>query len=282
MGADLTDRTVLEVWGDPVAHSLSPVLHTAAYERLGLPWSYGRRRVDDRGFAAQLAALDDRVRGLSCTMPLKGVAFEAAVRRDPRAGATGAVNTLLLGVDGPRGWNPDVGGIVRALADAGIHGLDTARIIGAGATATSALVACAERGATDVEVVARRPEAIASLRLRAAPLGVTVTAAPFDAPLDRAVPVTFATLPGSAPLDADVAARLADGGGALFDVVYGHGETALTRAWRDAGALTMDGTGMLLHQAILQIRIFLSGDVDASLPDELDVVDVMRRALVGG
>lgn len=282
MAADLTDRTSLEVWGDPVSHSLSPVLHRAAYARLGLAWRYDRRRVDEAGFAAELVALDDSFRGLSCTMPLKGVAFEAAVRRDARAEATGAVNTLLLGPDGPAGWNTDVGGIVRALGDAGIGPLDTARIIGAGATATSALVACAELGATRLDVVARRPEAVAPLQARGERLGVAVTAVHFDAPHEREVPVTLATLPGTAPIDADLAARLAERGGLLFDVVYGHGETALTRAWRDAGGRAVDGTGMLLHQAVLQIRVFLTGDVDEPLPDEADVVDVMRRALVGG
>lgn len=272
----------LEVWGDPVAHSLSPALHTAAYTRLGLPWTYGRRRVDEAGFAAELAGLGETYRGLSCTMPLKGAAFAASTRKDPRALATGAVNTLLLTPGGPWGWNTDVGGIVRALADAGVTRLESARIIGAGATATSALVACAELGADRVEIVARRPDAVAPLAALAERLGVAVTATPLAAVPRRPAPVTLATLPGTAPVAPDVAAALAEAGGLLFDVVYGHGETDLTRAWAATGARAVDGTGMLLHQAVLQIRIFATGEVDTPLPDEEDVVGVMRRALMGG
>ncbi|RLK49182.1 shikimate dehydrogenase family protein [Microbacterium telephonicum] len=276
------DRSRLEVWGDPIAHSLSPALHSAAYAQLQLPWEYGRRRVDDIGFAGELSGLDDSFRGLSCTMPLKGVAHAASVWRDARAEATGAVNTLLLTSDGPRGWNTDVGGIVRALADAGITSVDRARIVGAGATATSALVAVAELGARDVEVLARRPDAVAPLTALGERLGLVVTAAPLSDADRHPVTVTFATLPGSAAVDTDIADTLAASGGLLFDVVYGHGQTDLTRAWGRVGARTLDGTGMLLQQAVLQIRVFATGDVDTPLPAEHDVIDVMRRALVGG
>ncbi|KAF2411857.1 shikimate dehydrogenase, partial [Microbacterium sp. B35-04] len=130
--------TRLEVWGDPIAHSRSPQLHAAAYEVLGLDWSYGLRRVDEASFAAEFADLDDSWRGLSLTMPLKGVAFAAASTHDRRAELTGAVNTLLLDLAGARGFNTDVGGIVRALADDDITDVARARIVGAGATATSA------------------------------------------------------------------------------------------------------------------------------------------------
>ncbi|MCT9820118.1 shikimate dehydrogenase [Microbacterium sp. W1N] len=276
--------TALEVWGDPIAHSLSPVLHGAAYRHLGWDWTYGRRRVDERSFAAELAGLDATYRGLSCTMPLKGVAHDAAVWRDDRAAATGAANTLLLGADGPRAWNTDVGGIVRALADEGITDAETVRIVGAGATATSALAACAELGTRHVDIVARRPDAAASLQQLGERLGLAVTASALSgaAAAHRPAALTLSTLPGAAELPAEVADGLAAGGGLLFDVVYGHWPTALAEAWQRAGHRAVPGTGMLLHQAVLQIRVFATGDVSQALPDETAVVDVMRRALVGG
>ncbi len=274
--------TAFEVWGDPIDHSLSPVLHGAAYAHLGWDWSYGRRRVAEADFAGELAARKHELRGLSCTMPLKGVAFAAATTRDDRAELTGAVNTLLLTDAEPRGFNTDVGGIVRALADAGITRLDDARIVGAGATATSALVAVAELGARHVDVVARRPEAVAPLIALGERLGMRVEAAPLTAQVHAHRTVTLSTLPGDAPLAADAAAALADADGLLFDVVYGHWPTALARAWQSAGLSAVSGQGMLLHQAVLQIRIFATGDVDVPLPDEAAVVAVMRRALVGG
>ncbi|MBD3940980.1 shikimate dehydrogenase [Microbacterium sp. NEAU-LLC] len=273
------DATRLAVWGDPIAHSRSPQLHSAAYEVLGLEWTYGRRRVDEASFAHELTGLDDSWRGLSLTMPLKGVAFAAAANRDRRADLTGAVNTLLLHSDGPRGFNTDVGGIVRALADDGIASVPRARIVGAGATATSALVALGELGAEAVEVVARRPEAVRPLTALGARLGIEVTAAPFAASPSHDVPLTIATLPGDAPVADAAADTLAQTGGLLLDVVYGHWPTALSAAWDRIGGAARSGLGMLLHQAVLQIRIFQHGDPDMPLEAETDVLEAMRRAL---
>jgi len=271
----------LEVWGDPIAHSRSPQLHAAAYEVLGLDWSYGRRRVDEQSFGAELAGLDDTWRGLSLTMPLKGVARAAAAGLDRRAQLTGAVNTLLLDPDGPLGFNTDVGGIVRSLADDGLTAVPRARIIGAGATATSALVALGELGAAAVEVVARRPEAVEPLTALGGRIGVQVTAAPLTASTFREVPLTIATLPGDAPVGDAAADALAQSGGLLLDVVYGHWPTALSAAWDRAGAPARSGLGMLLHQALLQVRIFRHGDADTALDAEDRVLEAMRQALEG-
>jgi shikimate dehydrogenase len=274
--------TRLEVWGDPIAHSRSPQLHAAAYGALGLvDWEYGRRRVDEASFGAQLARLDDRWRGLSLTMPLKGVAFAAATSLDRRAELTGAVNTLLLDPSGPRGFNTDVGGIVRALADDGITAVPRARIVGAGATATSTLVALSELGAREVDVVARRPEAVEPLAELGRRVGIAVAATPFAASVHDDVPLTIATLPGDAPVADAAADALARAGGLLLDVVYGHWPTALSAAWDRAGGTTRSGLGMLLHQALLQIRIFRHGDPDAALEHEAQALDAMRRALEG-
>lgn len=271
--------TRLAVWGDPIAHSRSPHLHGAAYAVLGLDWTYERRRVDDTGFAAALDALDASWRGLSLTMPLKTAAHAAARELDRRARLTGAVNTLLLDRSGSRGFNTDVGGIVRALAEEGVTTAARARIVGAGATATSALVALSELGAESIDVVARRAEAVAPLEALGRSLGMHVTATPFAASAFTPVSVTIATLPGDAPIPDAAADALAAEGGLLLDVVYGHWPTALSGAWDRAGGRSTSGLGMLLHQAVLQVRIFTTGDVDAALPDESRVVGAMRRAL---
>ena len=268
----------LEVWGDPIAHSRSPQLH-AAYEVLGFDWTYGRRRVDVASFGDELAALDDSWRGLSLTMPLKGVAFAAASSLDRRAQLTGAVNTLLLDSGGPRGFNTDVGGIVRALADDGVAEIARARIVGAGATATSALAALSELGAREVEVVARRPEAAAPLADLGRRLGMTVETTPFAASVHEDVPLTIATLPGDAPVPDAAADALARSGGLLLDVVYGHWPTALSAAWERTGGTARSGLGMLLHQALLQIRIFRHGDPATPLDREAEALRAMRRAL---
>lgn len=273
--------SVLEVWGDPIAHSLSPRIHSAAYTALGWDWTYGRRRVAAEDFRRELDEIDTRFRGLSLTFPLKAEAFAAATERDRAAELTGAVNTLTLDGAHRRGFNTDVGGIVADVRAHGLDAVDTARIVGAGATATSALVALAELGARRVEVVARRPDAAHRLAVLGERLSVAVSIATLDGVATASVPLTVSTLPGGSALQADVAHRLAAGGGLLYDVVYGHWPTPLAIAWQDAGAPAVNGLGMLLRQAVLQIRAFRTGDVDEPLPDEDAVVDVMARALVG-
>lgn len=272
--------TQLAVWGDPIAHSRSPRLHAAAYRLLGLDWTYHRRRVDEASFSRELLALDASWRGLSLTYPLKASAFAAAAVRDRRAELTGAVNTLLLDDGaGPRGFNTDVGGIVAALGELGVESATSARIVGAGATASSAIAAFAELGTRRIEVVARRPEAVVPLARLGAALGIAVTGAGFG-DVHSEADVTVATLPGEAQVTDAAAAALADTGGPLLDVVYGHWPTALSAAWTRRGREAASGLSMLLHQAFLQVRLFVTGDVDVPVDDDARVLAAMRSALV--
>jgi len=270
--------THLEVWGDPIAHSRSPLLHGTAYALLGLDWTYDRRRVSVGTFDAEIAASD--VRGLSVTMPLKESAHRIAVRRDRRAELTGAVNTLRFGVDdGPHGFNTDVGGFVRALADTGVTAVERGRIVGAGATSASALVAMSELGASSVEIVARTPAKAVGLFALADELGLKATVTQFGDELGRA-DLTIATLPGGVELGDDVA-RIAEDGGILFDAAYAPWPTALATAWASTGRTASDGLGMLLHQAVLQVRVFVTGDVIDAFDDEDVMIAAMRVAVMG-
>ncbi|QNA92666.1 MULTISPECIES: shikimate dehydrogenase [unclassified Microbacterium] len=265
----------LAVWGDPIAHSKSPDLHAAAYRVLGLDWEYGRRQVSAEAFRSTVGALDATWRGLSLTMPLKEEAFRVAATKDRHAELSGAVNTLLLG-DAPVGFNTDVGGIVDALGEAGITRVGSVRILGAGATAASALVAAAEMGATHVEVRARRPERAAGLRALGARSGVVVDTSSLD-DVPAAVELTIATLPSGTELPIDSASALAETGGVLFDAAYAPWPSALASRWGDGTVVS--GLGMLLHQAVRQIRIFRHGDPTIALPGEQAVVSAMRAAL---
>ena len=272
----------LAVWGDPIDHSRSPSLHAAAYRELGLPWEYGRRQVAEAGFLGALDELDAEWRGLSLTMPLKNVAARAAVSLDDAARLTGAVNTVLLTEDGPRGFNTDVGGLARALREAGVTQPRTTRILGAGATATSAVLSLAELGAERVEVVARRPEAVEPLRELGASVGLDVVRTSFDAPsTPEAVDVTIGALPGNVDVG-DGIRPYAERGGLLVDVVYGNWPTSLAESWFAAGNEAINGLPMLLHQALLQVRVFVGGDAALPLEREDAVLAAMRAAVVGG
>lgn len=275
----LSEPQRLEVWGDPIAHSLSPRLHAAAYDALGLDWSYGRRRVDAASFTRELASLGADFRGLSLTMPLKGAAFAAAATRNRHAELSGAVNTLLLRDGGPHGFNTDVAGIAADVAAHVSEPLACARIVGSGATATSALLALEVLGVREVEIAARRPEAVAHLAALGTRIGLTVRAVGLDAQAGGDVPLTIATLPGGTALDTAVADSLAAGGGLLYDVVYGHWPTALAQAWHRRRAPAVSGIGMLVQQALRQVRVFVAGADDAPLPDEATVLAAMRDAV---
>ncbi|WP_404432861.1 shikimate dehydrogenase [Microbacterium lacus] len=273
--------TSLEVWGDPIAHSKSPVIHRAAYAVLGLDWSYDGRRVDEHSFGATLNTAETSWRGLSVTYPLKAKAFAAATSRHPRAELTGAVNTLRATTVGPRGFNTDVDGLIGALRDSSIESVDRARIVGAGATASSALVALATLGARSIHVVARRPDAVLPLVELGDRLGVTVVAASFAESSFAHADVTISTLPGDVRIADAAAQSLAESGGFLLDVVYGTWPTPLASAWESAGRSAVSGLGMLLHQALVQVRIFVHGDPDVAVDDEVLVLAAMRLAVVG-
>ena len=262
----------LAVVGWPIEHSLSPVLHGAAARELGLDWRYERRPVREGELASFVDVLDRAWLGLSVTAPLKLEAARLAGSLDERARLTGAANTLVLG-GRPRGWNTDVGGIVRAFAESGLEGAETGAIAGAGATAGSALVALGELGAARVAVALRSPAKGAALVALGERLGVEVVLQLLEAPLP-AVDAAVSTLPAAA----DVVPVFAHPPSRLLDADYARADGSRYRDAVPAGAL-IDGREMLLGQAVLQARIFTIGDVDAPLPDEGRVAGAMRSAL---
>jgi shikimate dehydrogenase len=289
--------TRLAVLGSPISHSQSPALHAAAYRVLGLDWVYEAHEVAEGELAGFIAGLDSTWRGLSLTMPLKQAVLPLVADLDRVAALTSAANTVLfrgtgggvgdvdagdLGAAAVRslsGFNTDVAGLVRALAEAEVTRVTHATILGAGATAASALVAAAELGAEAVEVVLRTPSKAAHLIELGRTLGLVVTVAGFESlGTDRASELVFSTLPGGtdpgvvAPEDVRRRAM-------LFDVSYSPWPSALARSWAEAQGSVLSGLAMLLHQALVQVRIFVSGDPFEPLPREDDVLAAMRAAL---
>ncbi|MBM7504912.1 shikimate dehydrogenase [Agromyces aurantiacus] len=270
----------LAVLGSPIAHSKSPGLHRAAYDLLGLTdWTYERVEVGEGGLAAFLDGLGPEWRGLSLTMPLKPEALAIADEVERLAERAGAVNTLLLADDGRRlGFNTDIGGIVRALADSGVHAIRHGVLVGGGATAASALIAMAELGAVGVEVCVRDAGRAASVVDLGHALGLVMEVRPISR-LAEPVPadLVVSTVPGGTDLGVVPSAELAQG--PLLDVAYAPWPTALAASWLEHGGRVAHGLDMLLHQALLQVRIFVNDDPLARLPDEAAVLDVMRRSL---
>lgn len=255
--------------GTPVGHSLSPVLHEAAYRALGLAgWTYRAIECDEAGLAGVLAATAEDVVGYSCTMPLKRQVLKAAATVSPEAAAIGAGNTLLPRTSGWHADNTDWIGIRDALAAHGVPSTGAVTVLGAGGTAQAALAALT--GARQITVLVREPSRAGELLATAQRLGVRVTLARLS---ERrhwlSADLIIATLPAGA---ADEFAGLpfrADQ--ALLDAIYHPWPTPLAAAVAAAGAPVVSGAAMLLYQAARQVELMTG----SAAP-----VEAMRAALL--
>ena len=246
------------VLGSPIAHSLSPVLHRAAYRALGLTgWSYQAIECDEQGLPGLLDRCGPGWAGLSLTMPLKRAVLPLLDRAESLVTDVGAANTVVFGGGRRHGHNTDVPGMVAALAEAGAAGDPGAVLIaGAGATACSALAAVRDLGGHQVTVAARDASRAGSLLAAARRLGVAVRMADFHAPGMPAPDLLVSTVPAGA---ADIyAKRLATGSlrpRLVFDVLYHPWPTPLADAAGRAGATVVGGFALLLHQAAGQVAL---------------------------
>lgn len=262
------------VVGSPVAHSLSPVLHRAAYRALGLKdHRFDAVEVAEGQLPGFVRSLDEEWIGLAVTMPHKKAALALADVRHPLADVVGAANTLVAQGDGAGrlfvAANTDVAGIVEAVREtAGLP--DTAEaawaprravVLGAGGTAAAGLAALAELGVSDPIVCVRSSARAADLLQAAHRMGVEVTLRRFDHAA-RFMPdadVVLQTAPAGAA-DA-VAEELAASGATvrgdqvLLDAIYAPWPTRLARAWQLRGGAIAPGWLMLLHQAREQVRL---------------------------
>ncbi|GAB3445343.1 shikimate dehydrogenase [Phycicoccus ginsengisoli] len=250
------------VLGQPVAHSLSPALHTAGYRALGLTaWRYTAHEVAADAFASWVGERDASWRGLSLTMPLKEVAFDVAATATETARVTGAVNTLVRRDD--LGWdahNTDVHGIGAALGE--VPHDRSATVLGGGATARSALLALAGLGVRSVRLAVRgeaRPE---TLRV-AVHAGVALEVVPLAQWARDPGRLVVSTLPPSGAAAAAAVELSATGAGqatlrgvTVLDVVYADWPTPLARVALASGATVLSGLEMLVHQAAEQFRLF--------------------------
>ena len=295
------------VLGDPIGHSLSPALHTAAYEALGLDLDYRRIRTGESEAQSVIAPAvkDPRWCGFSVTMPLKACAVDFADRLGPVARQVGVINTLvpIRGQDGSTavlGENTDVAGILGAL-----HGADSALpedhqmrsgggparavIIGAGGTAAAAAVALHRWGACSVEVFLRRPGRAGLLREAAERIGLRVGLHPIEEAPEalQAADLVVCTLPAHA-FD-ELAERLSGSGSRpdlqglrLLDVAYDPWPSRLAVGAARCGAQVVSGLEMLYHQAVAQVRLFSAaarGGEDLDPVTESGVRTAMRASV---
>lgn len=244
------------VLGKPVAHSLSPVLHTAAYAALGLDgWTYERVEMDAAGLPGFVRGLGPEWAGLSVTMPGKRAALDFANEATPRAVAAGAANTLVPTAGGWLADCTDVDGVAGALRCAGgFTGGETGLVLGAGGTAAATVVAFAELGIRRAVLVVRDPararETVEAAGRAGVEADVRLWASADFGKLAADCAVLVSTVPPAAV--AEHAAELA-AAPCVLDVIYHPWPTPLAEA---AAGRVATGLDMLLHQAFGQVEHF--------------------------
>ena len=256
------------VLGSPISHSLSPALHQAAYRALGLSqWSYQTHEVQAAALRRFVGGLGPQWAGLSLTMPLKEAAFEVTDTVSDLAREVGAINTLVRRADG--GWdgdNTDVYGVCQALREAGCGQVDSAVVLGSGATARSVLAALTTLGCARVTLGVRsvaRPETLEQARRAGLEVAVVRLGQVSEALGDARLVIS--TLPANAMAGDALPGNglggwvLKAGAGprdhVLLDVVYAGWPTPLARTFQEAGATVVSGLEMLVHQAAEQVRL---------------------------
>lgn len=254
------------VLGSPISHSLSPVLHRAAYEYLGLGWTYTAHEVRETELAGFVRALDESWRGLSLTMPLKRAALAVASHVSEMAATVGAANTLVREGDGS--WsadNTDVAGLAAAIRERGADRPGSACVWGGGATAASAVAALAGLGTTQIHLHARDSGRAAGPLTVAGRLGLAVAALPWQVGADcAAADLVVSTVPaGAADVLVESLAETAGPKRMLFDVVYDPWPTPLVAAWEKRGGAVASGLDLLVHQALGQLKLMTGHQVPA-------------------
>ncbi len=243
------------VIGSPVRHSLSPVIHNAAFAAGALDWVYTAFEVAPGKAVEALAAMRVLgISGLSVTMPHKDDVAAAVDVLDPAAAALRTANTVVLQDDGRlAGYSTDGAGFVASLREAGVEpsGM-TVAVLGAGGAARSVIDALARVGVDHIVVINRsatRAEAAAQLGVGRASVGDVADIAHVDL-------VVNATSVGMGSDEAPFDLALLRSTQVVADLVYHPIETALLRAARRCGATAVDGLGMLVHQAVLQQQLW--------------------------
>lgn len=258
---------LLAVLGDPVGHSLSPVMHNAAIEALGLDAVYVALRTPSAAVPATLATLTALAVSGNVTVPLKGAAERCVARKTDLCTRTGSCNTFWVEQGTLVGDNTDVPAIAAELRDLGVDG-GRWLVLGTGGSARAVAIAAAQAGA-ELLVRSRDQHRATAFADWAAAQGASARVAPSPAPADVVVNATPLGLrdadPG--PLDPSGASDLR----AALDLVYRPGTSRWVRDLSARGIAARDGRGVLVRQGALAWKRFF--------PDQSPPLEVMRAAV---
>ena len=262
-GRTISGRTRLcGVIGDPIEHTMSPVIHNAAFTRMGLDYVYVPFRVKKEGLAKAIQGMRAlNIRGLNVTIPHKVSVIPLLDELDPVAERIGAVNTITNDDGVLKGYNTDASGFLQALLEKGIEpGEKNIVILGAGGASRAISLILAERGAHLVilnrlleldwaEELADRLAKLFNREIKA----LELTEENLVEVLDGADILVNATSVGMSPhiKGTLVPSNLLRPGLVVFDVIYNPIKTKLLREAAEAGAKTVSGVEMLVWQGAL-------------------------------
>jgi shikimate dehydrogenase len=257
------------VIGDPVAHSLSPAMHNAAFRALGLDAVYVAMRVSNDALPQVLAMQAATGGAGNVTVPHKEAVERSVARKTDVSVRVGACNTFWAEDGVLIGDNTDVQGVSAALEKIGATNTKRWLVTGTGGSARAVAVAAADRGAT-LFVRSRDRARGQAFATWASGIGAKATAANTPVEVDVAINATPLGLTGHDPLPIDI--NHLPGVQCALDLVYAPGETRWVHTLRERGVVAADGREMLVQQGAAAFERFFPG-VDAP-------VEVMRAAVV--
>ncbi len=282
-----TNTSRVGIFGWPVAHSLSPAMHSAAFRDLGLDWHYEALAAKPENLAQEFRRRrEEGFCGFNVTIPHKEAIIPLLDEVDDEARAIGAVNTVVIRDGRARGFNTDVDGFLIATRDeAGVE-LQGARVVilGAGGAARAIAAGCVRGGAACVTaclgVPSQAETLIADMRRYADEKNADVELRAIESGADdaviRAAVAEASVVANATPVgmenadDAPIDPKWLPAGAAVFEAIYTHPETALMRAAREGGGKTIHGLRMLLHQGAKAFELWTG---------QKPRVEVMFRAL---
>ena len=264
---------LVAVLGDPLRHTLSPAMHNAALQALGLDWVYMALRTPPGRLAAVLEGLEAvECRGLNITLPHKAEAAQLAQALSPLAARLGAVNTLVPRAEG--GWfgtNTDVEGFLAPLRSGGVPWQgQQALVLGNGGSARAIVAALTELGMEPILVVGRRQENLDRLLQACRGWAPTLAGVPWSedhlrpalggsALVVNTTPMGMARSadpePAASPLDPGGLDALPEGA-TVYDLIYTPRPTALLQQAKARGCRTIDGLEMLVQQGAASLRLW--------------------------
>ncbi|MFL6157314.1 MAG: shikimate dehydrogenase [Marmoricola sp.] len=242
------------VLGSPIEHSLSPVLHRAAYAELGLRWTYQALDVEERELRGFIEGRDRSWRGLSLTMPLKRTVMPMLDVVDEWTRLSGVANTVVFDGAIRKGYNTDIPGAIAALRERVPGPFANVVVLGGGATAASMLLALGELGCEHARLLVREPSrAVETVEaVGRAENGPEIEVGTLGDPVGEA-DLVVSTIPSAAQTDWLV--RSADPCPVVFEVTYDPWPTPLAARALVSGRILISGLDLLINQAALQVNL---------------------------